>query len=432
MVCDSLPARSEADLTWQSWGRDMKLFRTLKKYIVPLLLGGGLFWILDTAIPAVYSLLVNEPPAVEQLTVSPNKGASPLVVEAQIDATDPESDRITYSWHLNDEKVSEDNNASQTFSLNDPGTHILKVIISDGGSEKIERSATITVNRRELKKILFYGLREAYSLIEPHKKILLPDVLVTNGHALKITAHTISSSSGKGVEIFAFRRNKAPNGVSGADGHHGTDGQAKSGESGGHGAHGAHGNPGKPGADAGEIILEAHTVAVPIKIHNSGQGGGDGGHGGKGGDGGGGGTGQDALDRLDSSRTFELCRRPAGLGGGGGDGGDGGRGGDAGAGGDGGRVTIVAAEAKKISIEALGGSSGLAGKGGKRGAGGNEGGPGTNLPSCGPPIGKTGTGGVDGSGGADGDSKAAGNQGVISAQIGIEMYRVQDGSFSYP
>ena len=251
----------------------------------------------------------------------------------------------------------------------------------------------------------------------------LPAAILTNGHSLRIHAHSVVARS---TVIRAFA-NPAPSGHPGAPGQSGPDGGGDGGP-GGQGGSGEPGTNGGAGSDAGPIEIHADAFSGDLSIDASGMGGGAGGNGGRGGAGGPGGNGAPS-----SSGAFD-CRSGPGRGGVGGTGGAGGRGGDGGVGGAGGRVELAFASLQpvtRLTIVAVGGPSGGSGSPGPGGPGGSGGSEGSTGGWCS----SAGRGGPSGPPGAPGSEGALGQPGAAATGalvIGDRRFSATSGVLRYP
>lgn len=399
------------------------------------LLGGGLIWLL----PILYEVSYNRPPEIEEFLVVPTTGRAPLDAKAQVSASDPENKELIYAWYFGEAEVSVDHSSSRDFLKMPPGTHSLKVVVSDGSSS-VAREASVSVHERELIRPILGDsgkLTRPLILDEPEKIVLLPEFIDTNGHPLEVRAHAISSVTGRAVKIQSFPTGSAGNGIDRANEESAKDGTPGTGESGSPGVHAAHGGHGLPGGNARDVTLKAVEILVPIEVDNRGQAGGDGGKGGKGGNGGDGGSGihGEIHEVLFMQGMQEIwwpnCKRQPGHGGWGGPGGVGGRGGDAGPGGNGGSVSIEADRAESIFVMTDGGMAGSAGSGGSRGIGGKRGDPGLWEAPCRSPEGPATQRGIDGTNGPDGESSKSGQLGRIRVRIGDYLYHDPVARFEY-
>lgn len=85
-----------------------------------------------------------EKPVVSDLNVTPDSGDTPLIVNFNVSATDPDGadSLLTYSWILNDGEISNENQFQHTFDI--PGNYSMIVKVKD--EDFLSTSDTITVN----------------------------------------------------------------------------------------------------------------------------------------------------------------------------------------------------------------------------------------------------------------------------------------------
>jgi len=402
-----------------------KRARSFLNWIAAAFIGTGLLATFVGFAPDIIRWVKNEAPIVEW-TVSPTDGDSPLIVVADASITDPDNDDLTLSWYLDDVLQTDGSSTSHEFTLAEPGQYRLRVLVSDGRAEPVERVQLVTVSRPVI-RLQSMNLDRPYSLEEPEKVIELPARIVTNGHALTIVGHSLQ---GAGMTIRAFEAAGAQNGRDGDDGQDGSPGEDGSGGNGEDGTDGDNGGHGHAGLSAGPIFIKAESIETTLTITNNGQAGGDGGDGGTGGDGGRGGKGRAAKDGVGAFGVGN-CERGPGRGGNGGDGGTGGRGGNAGAGGDGGNIRIQAGDVTRLSLEALAGEVGTPGDGGERGRRGAGGAEGNTTRYC-TSANRYGARGSNGGRGRDGENARIGSTGEISAKIGDDKFTSEDGRLAYP
>ncbi|WP_382303986.1 ThuA domain-containing protein [Herbiconiux sp. UC225_62] len=87
----------------------------------------------------------NSPPAVT-LGVSPKSGSAPLVVDATVDATDPEGTALSYRWDAGLGGGFVDGDATEQYVYDEPGSYELRVRVYDEQGSYTEKSQTITVS----------------------------------------------------------------------------------------------------------------------------------------------------------------------------------------------------------------------------------------------------------------------------------------------
>jgi hypothetical protein len=239
-------------------------------------------------------------------------------------------------------------------------------------------------------------------------RLVLPKLIVTNGHRLEIREEVPLETAPGGSRIIAFRA-PAPNGAAGAAG---TDGpRASEGQPGTDGGAGTAGQIGPNGRDAAPVVIVSSALSGQLAIENTGQAGGRGGIGGRGGQGGrGGNTLMASVSNCD--RLIEA--QPGGKGGASGPGGNGGRGGNAAP------VQIEFARPvvspSKLTVSADGGAGGAGGPPGYPGRGG-KGGFGVTRAAC-PPA-------ADGPDAVAGQPNASGSAGQAGSAAALA---VRDGS----
>jgi hypothetical protein len=235
-------------------------------------------------------------------------------------------------------------------------------------------------------------------------RLVLPKLIVTNGHRLEIRDEVPVETPEGGTRIIGFREGAANAGVSVA----GTDaGRARDGQVGIDGGNGSVGGDGQNGRDAGPVVMVAPTLIGHLSIENNGQGGGRGGIGGRGGLGGRGGNAimgsVNACDRLISAQA-------------GGKGGTSGAGGPGGRGGNAGEVRIEftqsVAPPHRLTVAADGGGSGPGGPTGYQGRGGIGGFDAAGV-AC--------AAGPDGPAGQDGQRGPSGSAGPMGAAARISV-----------
>lgn len=399
--------------------------RKLVKRVLAFLIGSGLLATIVGFGPDIIKWLTNEAPVVEW-TVSPTQGDAPLVVVADANVNDPDDDALTLAWYVDEEPQTEGHNTSHEFRLDEPGQYRLRVIVSDGGADPVERVQLVTVSRPIL-RLQSMTLDRAFAIEEPDKEIELPAQIITNGHSLSIVGHSVR---GTGSAIRAFLDTGAPDGRNGANGRNGGAGQDGTGGNGGAGTSGGDGSDGGNGHSAGTIYLKAEVIETTLTIVNNGQAGGNGGNGGNAGDGGRGGQGRSARDGIGAFGVGN-CESGPGHGGTGGAGGNGGRGGNAGVGGDGGVVTIEAIVASRLSIEARGGSAGMPGTGGAMGNAGAGGAEGSSTRYC-SSANRFGSRGADGTNGSNGSPARNGSFAAVIVRLGNRELNGENGQLSYP
>jgi hypothetical protein len=239
-------------------------------------------------------------------------------------------------------------------------------------------------------------------------RLVLPQLIVTNGHSLEIRDTVPVEAAAGGSRIVAFRA-APPNAASGAAGVGSPN--AIDGQPGAEGGNGAFGQPGQEGRDAGPIVIVAPSLLGQLSIENNGQAGGRGGIGGRGGQGGKGGNTMMAS----ATKCDRLAEAQAG-----GRGGASGRGGVGGRGGNAGKVrmevTRPVASPNRVTISADGGAGGAGGPAGYPGRGG-KGGFGVTRVSC-PSL-------ADGPEGPEGERGSTGPMGATGAPAAIT---VRDGN----
>ncbi|MGG7464319.1 ThuA domain-containing protein [Plantibacter sp. YIM 135347] len=86
----------------------------------------------------------NSPPVVK-LTAAPKTGTAPLVVDATVDATDPEGEALSYKWDTGLGGGFVDGTSTQQVTYTQPGSYELRVRVADAQGAYTEQRQTITV-----------------------------------------------------------------------------------------------------------------------------------------------------------------------------------------------------------------------------------------------------------------------------------------------
>ena len=394
-----------------------------KRYLVPVLLGGGVLAALIGLLPNVLAWLTNEPP---QFSFELNKtsGEAPLTIVANVDAYDPDNDDLEVSWFLEDELRTSGHLVTHDFTLEKPGEYKIEIVVSDGSKEKRKKQTVIV--HAPTKKIGDLSMDGPLAINEPSSDYEIIGEIVTNGFPLELRVHNVIGGT---TQIRAFPAGRANNGNAGPKGGDGRSGSGGSGEYGASGDAGGPGTPGHDGRHAGRIEIYANQIRSNLIVSNRGQNGGNGGAGGTGGNGGNGGQGSP------SSAGFSIggignCKSGPGRGGNGGNGGNGGAGGNAGKGGNGGPVLVEARDITgTLTIRTHGGEPGTPGPGGQRGKEGAGGPEGALNGPCGS-AGRVGANGTQGNQGSVGATGASGDPADIEVVIDGVLESSSSGEFS--
>ncbi len=344
----------------------------MKKFIVPVLLGGGVLAAFIGLLPNILAGLDNNPPrlAVEYSAVS---GEAPLRVVVNADTTDPDNDEVEISWFLGSELRAKGSLTTYDFQFDQPGEYEIVVFVTDG--EKFAQKKQLVIVKAPVKEIVGLDLDAPLRINDPSSDYRLTGEIITRGHDISIIANRLLGT----VQIRSFPAGRAANvavGITGRSGRNGIRGRGSDWEDGQDGESGERGKTGQHGMSAGSISITASEISSNLIVSNRGQSGGKGGDGGAGGNGGNGAQGTPSVAGV-SIMGNKVCKSRAGQGGQGGNGGSGGAGGRGGNGGDGGAVIVQARSVTgTITIRTSGGQPGLPGdpgNGGRRGTGGPEG-----------------------------------------------------------
>lgn len=89
-------------------------------------------------------VVTNQPPRIVSATATPTSGATPLNVQFQGQASDPEGDAITYSWNFGDGSPA-DNTPSPSHLYSTAGSYTARLTVTAGGASVTSNAITITV-----------------------------------------------------------------------------------------------------------------------------------------------------------------------------------------------------------------------------------------------------------------------------------------------
>lgn len=394
----------------------------MKKIILGVLIGGGVFAALIGVVPDIIQGVTNEPPQLS-VEMTATSGEAPLKIIANADVFDPDNDDIKISWYLDGELQTEGHMSSYNFSFTKPGQYEVKVGVNDG--HKTTQKKQLIIVKAPIKKITGVSLDAPLVIDDSSSDYEFAGGVITNGYDISLKVNNLIGGS---AQIRSFPPGRAGNGNAGTNSGNGRHGNGGSGQAGSNGAGGMNGAPGLNGNSAGNIKIVANDIKTNIIVSNRGQNSGNGGRGGKGGNGGNGGQGSP------SSAGFSIggignCKSGPGRGGNGGNGGDGGAGGNAGTGGNGGSVFLeVRTITGSVTITTQGGLAGNPGAGGGAGGAGAGGAEGALNGPCGS-AGRIGSNGSSGNPGSDGNSGSVGDIGAIEIIVDGKVSTSSIGEF---
>lgn len=92
----------------------------------------------------------NRPPKITAIHVDKTSGVSPFTVKATVDASDPEKDKVTYTWNFGDGKTKETTTPETDYTYTTIGDYNISVVAKDSkGDSSISNTAAVYAGNEE-------------------------------------------------------------------------------------------------------------------------------------------------------------------------------------------------------------------------------------------------------------------------------------------